>query len=83
MKLLKAVIRLFWYVGHVTLLSGWKSLSAPSWEEAEANGKGVAGDCKSERSHQQIRGTDAQKSDIRLTKGGQLSHRLGKPENQP
>ena len=74
---------LFWYVGHVTLLAGCKSLSAPSWEEAEANDKGVAGDRKSERSHQQTRGTDAQKSDIRLTKGGQLSYGLGKPESQP
>jgi hypothetical protein len=73
----------FLYVGHVTLLAGCKSLSAPSWKEAEANDKGVVGDRKSERSHQQIRGTDAQKSDIRLTKGGQLSNRLGNPKNQP
>jgi len=38
------------------LLAGCKFLSAPSWEEAEANDKGVAGDRKSERSHQQTRG---------------------------
>jgi len=55
------------YVGDVTLLAGCNSLSAPSWEEAEANGKGVVGDRKSEKSHQPTRGTDTQKSDIRLT----------------
>jgi len=38
----------FLYVGHISTLTGCKSLYAPSWEEALANGKGVAGDCKSE-----------------------------------
>jgi len=40
-------------------------MKAPSWQEALANGKGVEGDLKSERSHQQFRSTDAQKFDIR------------------
>jgi len=39
---------LFWYVGHTFTLSGWKSLTAPRWKEAVANGKGVAGDGKSD-----------------------------------
>lgn len=42
---------LFLYVGHTFILSGCKFLNAPSWKEALAIGKGVAGDCKSEGSH--------------------------------
>jgi hypothetical protein len=40
-------------------------VKVPSWQEALANGKGVEGDLKSERSHQQLRGSDEQKFDIR------------------
>jgi len=39
------------YVGHTSTLSGCKSLIAPRWKEAIMNGKGVAGDSKSEGSH--------------------------------
>jgi hypothetical protein len=58
-------------------------LNSPRWKEELANGKGVAGDCKSEGSHRQKRGNDVQKSDIRLKSGGQASNGLRTPENQP
>ena len=53
------------YVGHGNELSRCKSVKAPSWQEALATGKGVEGDLKSERSHQQLRCSDEQKPDIR------------------
>ncbi|WP_129593841.1 hypothetical protein [Seramator thermalis] len=49
----------------------------------ELSRTGVAGDCKSERSHQQRQRINAQKSDIRLTNGGRASHGLRYPKNQP
>ena len=73
----------FLYVGHTSTLTGCKSLYAPRWKEALANGKGVAGDSKSEGSHSQRRGSDAQKPDIRLNRDGQASNGLRTPQNQP
>jgi len=66
----------FSYVGHISTLSGCKSLNAPCWKEALAIGKGVAGDCKSEGSHSQRCGNDEQKLDIRLNRVGQASNGL-------
>ena len=60
----------FLYVGHGIKPAGCKSLYVPSWKETLANDKGVAGDRKSERSHQQIWSFDEQKSDIRLIREG-------------
>ena len=67
------------YVGHISTLTGCKSLYAPRWKEASANGKGVVGDCKSEGSHSQRHGSDEQKPDIRLNSGGQASNGLRTP----
>ena len=62
--------------GIVLLLAGCKSLYTPIWREVLANGKGVAGDCKSERSHQQNQRSNGQKLDIRLTSRGWASNGL-------
>jgi hypothetical protein len=74
---------LLWYVGHTYTLAGCKSLYTPRWEEVLANGNGVVGDGKSEGSHSQKRGNDVQKLDTMLTGGGQASHGLRTPQNQP
>jgi hypothetical protein len=76
-------VTLYLYAGHTSTLAECKSLYAPRWKEALATGKGVGGDAKSEGSHSQKRGTDGQKPDTRLNRGGQASNGLRTPQNQP
>ena len=71
------------YIGHISNIAGCKSLHTPGWKEVLATGKGVVCESKSGGSHQQRRGNDAQKSDIRLHGGWQAGNGLRKSENQP
>ncbi|HOC36572.1 MAG: hypothetical protein KBB29_04625 [Bacteroidales bacterium] len=56
-------VRSFWLL----LLARCKFLHTPVREEVLANGRGVAGGCKSGKSHKQGQRADAQKTDRRLT----------------
>ena len=55
---------------YTTLPARCKFLHTPGWDEVIANGRGVAGGCKSGRSHKQGQRAAAPKSDRRLTSGG-------------